>query len=211
MPEAVCNYLCLLGWSPKDDREVLPLDEVQRLFDWEHVNHHNAKFDLEKCRWMNGEYVKQQSDDTFIAACRAWLSGKSLPQTAALDAFLRLIKPKVRIVAEIAEHLTMLCDAGAPVAEDVRVKMNALPDTAAKLTALTGHLDALIHWNREHLQDGVALAAAELNVKPGALMFPLRVAITGQGHGADLLPVLEILGKAETVARLKARTPLLSA
>ena len=211
VPEAVRNYLCLLGWSPKDDREVLPLAEVQRLFDWDHLNHHNAKFDLEKCRWMNGEYVKLQSDDAFIASCRAWLTGKPLPQPAALDSLLRLIKPKVRTVPEIAEHLTMLCERGAPVADDARAKISALPDTAAKLTALTGHLDALVHWNREHIQGGVDLSAAELKVKPGALLFPLRVAVTGQGHGVDLLPLLEILGKAETVARLRARMPLLTA
>ena len=211
VPEAVSNYLCLLGWSPKDDREVLPIEEVQRLFDRDHLNHHNAKFDLEKCRWMNGEYVKLQSDEAFIASCRTWLTGKPLPQTAALDSLPRLIKPKVRTVPEIAEHLTMLCDGSAPVADDARAKIAAQPDAAAKLTALTGHFDALIHWNREHIQDGVDLAAAELKVKPGALLFPLRVAITGQGHGVDLLPLLEILGKAETVARLRARMPLLTA
>ena len=210
VPEAVCNYLCLLGWSPKDDREVLPLDEVQRLFDWEHCNHHNAKFDLEKCRWMNGEYVKQQSDDAFITSCRAWLSGKKLPPPAALDALLCLIKPKVRTVAEIAEHLAMLCDGSAAVADDARAKILTQPDAAAKLTALTGHLDALVHWNREHIQDGVNLAANDLKMKPGALLFPLRVAITGQGPGVDLLPLLEILGKEETVTRLKARTPVLT-
>ena len=211
IPEAVRNYLCLLGWSPKDDREVMTISEVQSLFDRDHLNHHNAKFDLEKCRWMNGEYLKLQSEDAFIAACRTWLTAKPLPQPAALDSFLRLIKPKIRIMSEIEEHLIMLCDSGAPVADDVRAKISALSDAAAKLTALTGHLDALVHWNQEHIQGGVALAAAELSVKPGALMFPLRVAITGQGHGVDLLPVLEILGKDEAVARLKARTPLLTA
>ena len=84
------------------------------------------------------------------------------------------------------------------------------PDAAVKLHSLAGHFDALIHWNREHIQDGINLAAAELTTKPGALMFPLRVAITARDHGVDLLPLLEILGKAETVARLRARTPVLT-
>jgi len=212
VPDAVRNYLCLLGWSPKDDREVMPLAEVQALFDWEHLNHHNAKFDMEKCRWMNGEYVKLQSDAGFAAACRAWMSGKPLPATpsdTALEAALALIKPKVRVVNEIAEHLSMIFDGQAPVAEDARAKVAAQPDAAAKLAALTGHFEALIHWNREHIETGVKLAAADLKVKPGALMFPLRAAITGQGHGVDLLPALEIIGKAEAVARLRARLPQL--
>jgi glutamyl-tRNA synthetase len=213
VPEAVRNYLCLLGWSPKDDREVMPIAEVQALFDWQHLNHHNAKFDMEKCRWMNGEYVKQQSAEDFIASCRAWMSGKPLPAApteAALEAALALIKPKVRVASEISEHLTMIFDGRAPVAEDARSKVAAQPDAAAKLTALKGHFEALVHWNREHIETGVKLAADELSVKPGALMFPLRAAITGQGHGVDLLPALEIIGKDETVARLRSRTPLLT-
>lgn len=208
LPGAVRNYLCLLGWSSKDDREVLPLEDVVRLFDWDHLNHHNAKFDLEKCRWMNGEYVKLQSDDAFIATCRQWLDGKPLPRPAddaALAAALRLIKPKVRTAAEIAEHLTMLFDANSPVADDARAKVSGQADAAAKLTSLAGHLEALIHWNAEHIQDAVALTARELNVKPGALMFPLRVAVTGQGHGVDLVPALEILGKADSVSRIRTR------
>ena len=214
VPAAVRNYLCLLGWSPKDDREVLPIEEVVALFDRDHLNHHNAKFDLEKCRWMNGEYVKQQGAEDFASSCRAWMAGNGVsppPSDAALDAALAIIKPKVRVACEIAEHLTMIFDNRSPLAEDARAKIAAQPDAAAKLTALTGHLEALVHWNREHIQEGVNLAAAELKVKPGALMFPLRVAVTGQGHGVDLLPALEILGKEETVARLRARTPLLTA
>ncbi len=228
LPEAVCNYLCLLGWSSKDDREVLPLSEVQSLFDWDHLNHHNAKFDLEKCRWMNSEYLKLQSDADFITSAKTWLNGaplgaldpRSTPSFAALkpllagaplEALLLLIKPKIKVLPECVEHLAMLLDANGPIADDVRTKISGQADTAAKLRSLTGHLDALIHWNREHIQDGINLAATELKVKPGALMFPLRVAMTGQGHGVDLLPVLEILGKAETISRLRTRTPLLTA
>jgi glutamyl-tRNA synthetase len=92
LPEAVRNYLCLLGWSPKDDREVLPLEEVQRLFDWDHLNHHNARFDLEKCRWMNGEYLKKQSDGDFTAAGKVWLQGAPLSENdpRAAQAFMTL-------------------------------------------------------------------------------------------------------------------------
>jgi glutamyl-tRNA synthetase len=214
LPQAVCNYLCLLGWSPKDDREVLPLEEVIKLFDWDHLNNHNAKFDLEKCRWMNGEYVKAQSAEDFTAAARRWMEGKALPPApseAVLDAVLALIKPKVRTVPEIAEHLHMIFDGRAALAADAQAKLASQPDTGAKLACLTGHLDALVHWNREHIQDGIALAARDLSVKPGALMFPLRVAVTGQGHGVDLLPVLELLGKDEVVTRLRSRSPLLTA
>ena len=256
VPAAVRNYLCLLGWSPKDDREVMALEEIQALFDWEHLNHSNARFDMEKCRWMNGEYVKAQSAEEFAGAAVAWLRGgpssvdeedprhgvtfralvrlltggepsedeatevlrlKSAspllanPGSGLLEGVLGLIKPKVRVVPEIAEHLVMQFDPRSPVAMDAQAKVMGQADAGSRLACLAGHFEALVHWNAEHVQEGVALAAKELVVKVGALMFPLRVAVTGQGHGVDLVPLLVLLGKEETVRRLRHRGPMLTA
>ncbi len=256
VPAAVRNYLCLLGWSPKDDREVMALEEIQALFDWEHLNHSNARFDMEKCRWMNGEYVKAQSAEGFAGAAVAWLRGapstvdeedprhgvtfralvrlltggepsedeatevlrlKSAspllanPGSGLLEGVLGLIKPKVRVVPEIAEHLVMQFDPRSPVAMDAQAKVMGQADAGSRLACLAGHFEALVHWNAEHVQEGVALAAKELVVKVGALMFPLRVAVTGQGHGVDLVPLLVLLGKEETVRRLRHRGPMLTA
>jgi glutamyl-tRNA synthetase len=256
VPAAVRNYLCLLGWSPKDDREVMALEEIQALFDWEHLNHSNARFDMEKCRWMNGEYVKAQSAEEFAGAAVAWLRGapstvdeedprhgvtfralvrlltggepsedeatevlrlKSASPLLAnlgsglLEGVLGLIKPKVRVVPEIAEHLVMQFDPRSPVAMDAQAKVLGQADAGSRLACLAGHFEALVHWNAEHVQEGVALAAKELVVKVGALMFPLRVAVTGQGHGVDLVPLLVWLGKEETVRRLRHRGPMLTA
>ncbi len=256
VPAAVRNYLCLLGWSPKDDREVMALEEIQALFDWEHLNHSNARFDMEKCRWMNGEYVKAQSAEEFVRDAEMWLRGAASavdeedprhgvsfralvrlltggepsedeatevlrlksaspllanPGSGLLAGVLGLIKPKVRVVPEIAEHLVMQFDPRSPVAMDAQAKVMGQADAGARLACLAGHFEAMVHWNAEHVQEGVAGAAKELGVKVGALMFPLRVAVTGQGHGVDLVPLLALLGKEETVQRLRHRGPLLTA
>ena len=256
VPAAVRNYLCLLGWSPKDDREVMALEEIQTLFDWEHLNHSNARFDMEKCRWMNGEYVKAQSAEEFVRDAETWLRGapsavdeedprhgvsfralvrlltggepsedeatevlrlKSAspllanPGSGLLAGVLGLIKPKVRVVPEIAEHLVMQFDPRSPVAMDAQAKVMGQADAGSRLACLAGHFEAMVHWNADHVQEGVAGAAKELGVKVGALMFPLRVAVTGQGHGVDLVPLLVLLGKEETVQRLRHRGPLLTA
>ena len=256
VPAAVRNYLCLLGWSPKDDREVMALEEIQALFDWEHLNHSNARFDMEKCRWMNGEYVKAQSAEEFVRDAELWLRGAASavdeedprhgvsfralvrlltggepsedeatevlrlksaspllanPGSGLLAGVLGLIKPKVRVVPEIAEHLVMQFDPRSPVAMDAQAKVIGQADAGARLACLAGHFEAMVHWNAEHVQEGVAGAAKELGVKVGALMFPLRVAVTGQGHGVDLVPLLALLGKEETVQRLRHRGPLLTA
>ena len=256
VPAAVRNYLCLLGWSPKDDREVMTLEEIQALFDWEHLNHSNARFDMEKCRWMNGEYVKAQSAEEFVRDAEMWMRGAASavdeedprhgvsfralvrlltggepsedeatevlrlksaspllanPGSGLLAGVLGLIKPKVRVVPEIAEHLVMQFDPRSPVAMDAQAKVMGQADAGSRLACLAGHFEAMVHWNADHVQEGVAGAAKELGVKVGALMFPLRVAVTGQGHGVDLVPLLVLLGKEETVQRLRHRGPLLTA
>ena len=76
LPEAVRNYLCLLGWSPKDNREKIEIEEVVQLFDLEKVHRKNASFDLDKCTWLNGEYLRELSDDRFQELDAAG-SGKS--------------------------------------------------------------------------------------------------------------------------------------
>ena len=76
LPEAVCNYLCLLGWSPKDNREKIEIEEVVKLFELEKVHRKNASFDLGKCTWLNGEYVRELGDDRFHELARVGL-GKS--------------------------------------------------------------------------------------------------------------------------------------
>lgn len=208
LPEAVRNYLCLLGWSPKDDREILSVDEILPLFRWENMGRHNAKFDLNKCRWMNAQYVARMEPDSFVDACRSWMYGKDLPggaDPAAVDAALKLMQPKVRTFPDIVEHLRMLFDPEAPADPEVLAKLAAKPDTRGKLQRSAAHLEALVHWEAGHIRGAIDLAASELNQKPGALMFPLRAAVTGQGHGVDLIPALELLGKEETVRRIRRR------
>lgn len=212
LPEAVGNYLCLLGWSPKDDREILTVEEILPLFRWENMGHSNAKFDLEKCRWVNAQYLAKLDAPSFDHLAIAWLLRQTpaLPGTddPRLVSALPLIQPKIKSIPGLAEHLPMLFDGTAPIAEDARTKLASQPDLANRLTVLLTHLDNTPSWTAEDLQASVAAAAAALGIKPGALMFPLRVLTTGQAHGVDLLPALEWLGRTDSLPRLKARAAL---
>ena len=212
LPEAVNNYLCLLGWSPKDDREILSTAEILPLFRWENMNRSNAKFDLEKCRWMNAQYVAALDDAAFEAQSLAWLKSRQLPQVddARFSGALKLIKPKIKGIPEVMEHLPMLFDAKEPIADEARAKITAQPDIANRLAVLLTHLESCADWTGPGIQAAVASAAAALGVKPGALMFPLRVLATGHAHGVDLLPCLEWLGKEETLGRARARAAALT-
>ncbi|MDB6071400.1 MAG: glutamyl-tRNA synthetase [Verrucomicrobiales bacterium] len=212
LPEAVANYLCLLGWSPKDDREILTVEEILPLFRWENMGHSNAKFDLEKCGWMNAQYLAKLDTPSFDHLAIAWLLRRTEPlpgtDSPELVGALALIKPKIKSFRELAEHLPMLFLDDAPVSEEARGKLATQAGLKDRLTVLLRHLDGVeggTAWTAAALQAAVAAAAAELGVKPGALMFPLRVLATGQAHGVDLLPALEWLGKTASMRRLQAR------
>ena len=223
LPEAVANYLCLLGWSPKDDREILTIEEILPLCRWENMGHSNAKFDLEKCRWLNAQYLAKLDAPSFDHLAIAWLLAQPTPLPGTDDPRLRevlpLIQPKIKAIPELAEHLPMLFDGAAPIADDARAKLAAPtpppppppPPLAPRLATLRSYLENLSDGSAAAIPAAVAAAAAALAIKPGALLFPLRVLATGQAHGVDLLPALEWLGRTEALPRLRARAAALTA
>ena len=214
LPEAVRNFLCLLGWSPKDDRTKLPIEDVIPLFDWDHLNHSAAKFDIDKCLWLNAQYLAETPPTEFARLARThfarhrsrWLD---LP-AGRLDAALALLQPKVKGLAELDAHFVMLFDDNAPVEPDARAKVLAKPATLDHLDAVAASLAAHAGpWTADGIKACVQHTADTLGVKIGALLFPLRVAVTGADHGADLMPALELLGRESVVARVRHRVAAL--
>jgi glutamyl-tRNA synthetase len=211
VPEALRNYLCLLGWSPKDDREKLPIEEVIRLFDWDHLNRSPSRFDFAKCQWLNSQYLAAMTPEAFVAHCRAWLENRH-PQAASLagdrlTAALTLMKPKIKHVPECTAHLEMLFDDRAALDEAGRTKAAAQPALREHMLALAEKFRTLTDWNGESVQAAIQATAADRGIKPGALMFPLRLAVTGAQTGVDLLPALILIGKPGAILRLESRIP----
>jgi glutamyl-tRNA synthetase len=214
LPGAVRNFLCLLGWSPKDDRTKLPIEDVIPLFDWDHLNHSAAKFDIDKCLWLNAQYLAETPPAAFASLARAhftrhgsrWLA---LPADR-LDAALALFQPKVKGLADLDAHFVMLFDDDAPMEPDAREKVLAKPATLDHLDAVAAALSAHAGpWTADAIKACVQHTADGLGVKIGALLFPLRVAVTGAGHGADLMPALELLGQETVVSRVRRRVAAL--
>lgn len=205
LPEAVRNFLCLLGWSPKDDRTKMPIDDVIPLFDWDHLNHSPAKFDLEKCLWLNSQYLAEKSGAEYLALAKKFLGD----ETRDSDAALLLLKPKIKHLPELRGHLTMLLDDNAQIEDEAKAKLAAKPEGRAQLETLAAAFAAAEAWTADSIKEAINGTAAQLGVKPGALMFPLRVAVTGAAHGADLVPALELIGRDTVAARITQRLPLL--
>src|SRR5437667_1004555 len=151
VPEAVRNYLCLLGWSPKDNREKIDIAEVVKLFELEKINRRNAAFDLDKCFWLNGQYIAQMSLDRFIELARPFLkkAGIDISDENYLRAVLSIVKEKIKLLSDVPEWTGYFFIADYefdPLAvENVVGKTEA----AERLIALRDEFGTLENWSLE--------------------------------------------------------------
>ena len=205
LPEAVCNYLCLLGWSPKDNREKIDLAEVVRLFDLEKVNRKNASFDLEKCTWLNGEYAHALSGSRYYelarqAVARGGIDLASFPDSyiqAALDTCVG----KFKIFAELPSYCGFYFCDDFPLNPEGAAK-HFTAENKPRLQAVREAFGKCEPFDAANLETTLKAAAAQLAVKVGVLVHPTRLAITGSKAGPSLYHLLEVLGPAKVLARI---------
>jgi glutamyl-tRNA synthetase len=212
LPEAVRNYLCLLGWSPKDNREKLDLAEVVTLFDLAKVHRKNAAFDLDKCTWLNGEYVRELSDERFQEMGRQALgkAGIDLSKFSPeyVRAALETCKGKFRIFSELPAY------GGFYFRDDFEynpegVAKHFVPENKLRLEAVRAAFAPIEVFDAANLEMTLKATAAALGVKVGVLVHPTRLAVTGSNAGPSLYHLLEILGKEKVLARLDRALNLL--
>jgi glutamyl-tRNA synthetase len=204
-PEAVLNYLCLLGWSPKNNREKMPLAEIVELFDLPQILRHNARFDLEKLNWLNGEYLRELSDDRFHelavhALARAGMDTNAHP-LEYVKAALDTCKGKVKTFAELPAYAgfyfreEVTCDAEA-------AKKDFVPENKPRLLKLRDAFSALNSFDADSVGAALAATAKEVGVKNGVLVHPTRLACTGNTAGPSLYHLIAILGRERTLRRM---------
>ena len=206
VPEAVVNYLCLLGWSPKGNREKMLLTEVVELFDLPQILRHNARFDADKLLWLNGEYVRELGDDRFYelsvhALARAGLDTNKFPLDyvkAALDT----CKGKFKLFSELPAYGGFYFKDHFDYNPD-GVKKDFTPENKPRLLKLRDAFAKAEPFNAATLEATLKTTAAELGVKAGVLVHPARLACTGNPAGPSLYHLLEVLGREKTLARIE--------
>ncbi|MEY2561077.1 MAG: glutamyl-tRNA synthetase [Verrucomicrobiota bacterium] len=205
LPEAVCNYLCLLGWSPKDNREKIDIEEVVRLFELEKVHRKNAAFDLDKCTWLNGEYVRELDDERFEQLARQALekAGFDLSKFPPeyVHGALETCKGKFKIFSELSGYCGFYFRDDFEYAAE-GVAKHFVPETKPRLLAVREAFAGLEDFGAANLEQALKATAAELGVKVGVLVHPTRLAVTGSNAGPSLYHLLEILGKEKMLARI---------
>jgi glutamyl-tRNA synthetase len=205
-PEAVVNYLCLLGWSPKNNREKMPISEVVESFDLPQILRHNARFDMAKLLWLNGEYLRETSQDRFYelsihALKRAGLDTNKYP-VEYVKAALDTCKGKIKVFSELPAY------AGFYFKDEIEYNADAaakdfVPENKPRLEKLRDALQRLPTFDAANVESALKGVAGELGVKVGVLVHPTRLACTGAPAGPSLYHLMEIIGKERTLKRIE--------
>jgi len=204
-PEAVVNYLCLLGWSPKANREKIPVQEVIERFDLPQILRHNARFDLDKLRWLNAEYIREMDADRYYelavhALARHGIDTNPYP-VPYVKAALDTCKAKVRLFSEVREFADFYFKEEVDL--DVKTAPGDFnPANKPRLEKLRDAFAQLESFDAASLENTLKRVAAELGIKVGLLVHPVRLACTGRAIGPSLYHLLEVLGKERALKRL---------
>ena len=208
LASAVRNYISLLGWSPKDDREKLDIDEIIERFDFPGINKGNARFDEKKLSALNAEYLRELNLESFT-----FLAGPMLNEAGVIDeevnedylqAVLGLCQPKARSLDTLGELCGYFFKDVYPMDEKTGAKIAKKADPKEVLTEVLPVFESAESFDADSLKAALEAFAEAKGQKVFAYFPAIRYGLSGQGGGPDLLPMLEVLGQDRVVSRIKA-------
>jgi glutamyl-tRNA synthetase len=203
-PEAVRNYLCLLGWSPKDNREKIEIEEVVRLFDLTKVNRRNASFDLDKCYWLNGQYILQMPLGRFRELSEPFIqeAGIIVSDGAYLLKVLEIVKEKIKLFKDVPDWIGYFFTEEYPFDPELVENTLKTPGALDRLSQLRDKYAEMEDWSATGLETALKQLGAEIGCKTGELVHPARIAISGRSIGPSLYHMLEVMGKPRVLQRM---------
>jgi glutamyl-tRNA synthetase len=205
LPAAVRNYLCLLGWSPKDNREKLDIDEIIRIFDLKNIGRSSATFDPDKLHWLNGEYARELRDEKFyeLAVARLKMSGVKLDNFTEqyVHAALQTCKGKINTFDELLAYCGFYFTDDFEYDPQSAAK-HFTPENEPLLKAVRDTLSSLEKFEAAEIEAALKSTAAKFGIKLGAIVHPTRLAATGSTVGPSLYHLLVVLGKEKVLARI---------
>ena len=206
LPEAVINFLALLGWIPGNNQEIMSLDELVQLFDLKHCSKAGAKFDYKKGTWFNHEYIQSKSDAELAELFKPVLAANGVDVTAYSDAFLStvvsLVKARVNFVKELWEQSRFFFVAPVEYAEK-DVKKRWKEDTPRLMTELLEVLRGIEDFSSKAAEEIVIGWITEKQYHMGNVMNAFRLAVVGECKGPHMFDITELIGKEETIARVE--------
>ena len=204
LPEAVVNFLALLGWNPGDDREILSMNELISLFSFEHCSKSGAKFDFEKGKWFNHKYLQEISDERLAEMFLPILAENGHPEAdlAYTARVVALVKGRINFVRDLWEQSRFFYEAPTAYAEkDVRKRWKeGMPQI---MEELIGVLDALTDFSSAAAESTVLDWIAAKGYHTGNVMNAFRLTVVGECKGPHMFDITELLGKDETIKRIR--------
>lgn len=204
--EAVVNYLCLLGWSPKDDSQMLPIKEVIERFDLPQILRGNAKFDMDKLQWFNAEYMKTTSTERFNGLCLSELEKGGVDVSSAppeyLNAALETYREKYQQLIDAPTSAAFYFTEEFPVDQETAATVFT-NESKPLVERLITEFENLPGFKADIIQPMFKPLSKELGVKVGALVLPTRIALTGSKVGPSLFHLMEVLGREKVIERMK--------
>ncbi|MDQ1772361.1 glutamate--tRNA ligase [Labilibaculum sp. A4] len=202
-PEAFINMLAFLGWNPGTEQEIFSMEELSQAFSLERVGKSGSKFDPEKTKWFNRQYLMTKSDEEIgILFAEQILKAKGIDaDQETVNRVCGMVKDRVDFVSELWEHVNYFFEA--PVEFDAKtVKKGWKEDTPALVTELKGILEGIEDFSSANSEEIVKEWITAKEIGFGKVMNPFRLAVVGAGKGPHMFDIIEILGKKETIARL---------
>lgn len=203
--EAIVNYVALLGWCPEDNREIFSLQELIEAFDYHHMSKSPAVFDIQKLRWMNGEYLKAMDDELFYENALPYLK-QAISRELNFRKIAQMVKTRIEVypdIAELVDFFEELPQYDASMYVHKKSKTNE--QTCLKvLTDLLPRLESQEDFTNDALFELLKAYVDEQGCKVNFVMWPVRVAVSGkQMTPAGATEIMEVLGKEESLARIR--------
>ena len=204
---AVRNYIALLGWNPKDEREKMDIDEIIELFDFPGINKGNSRFDEKKLSALNTEYLREMPIETYTWLARPILHSAGVIEEDAdedyIQSVLKLCQGKARGLDDLADFCRYFFQDDYTLDEKVGAKIAKKADPKELIAEILPVLEGVADFDADHLQASLEAHAESKGAKVFAYFPALRYALSGQGGGPDLLPMLAVLGQEQVLGRLK--------
>lgn len=207
LPEAVINYIAMLGWAPKDNRELFSLKDLEEHFDITGISKSPSVFDYKKLRWFNGEYIKKMSEEDLLALLNPYYDRYAEGVDFDRLHMTRLLQPRLEVLTEIEEKLELFRAFPEDYNLDLFTHKKMKTDQTSSiemLNTLIPGLEALSEWSADAIHQFLMSEAKRLEVKNGQVMWPIRVAASGlQVTPGGAVDVLYLLGKDRALAQAK--------
>lgn len=200
-PEAVVNFLALLGWNDGTDKELFSLDELVASFDLNRVNKSGAKFDPEKNKWFNHQYLVQKSDEELAVLFKVELDKKDISTPLDVTKIVGLVKERANFVTDLwdlADYFFV-----APTSYDEKVTKKWNEETKETLTKVAEQLNAYADFTSQAIEDNLKAWMTANEIGMGKVMQPLRLSLVGELKGPHLFDIIEMIGKEETSKRIE--------